>query len=295
MGTLQVVFNWHILAPKKNGSLPKVMRESMGEESDSAFAKRVISEFPGSAPIVVINDEAHHCHRDTAEIGRSKEEKGEEEKENEEATIWIQGLDKIHKARGIITAYDLSATPFVPKGRTSNTGFKLFNWIISDFGLHDAIESGLVKTPTIAVKDSSYPSDQVVDRSKLFHIYYEDGIKENLNQKCESNIDLPDLVRTAFKILSTDWLGIKENWGKHIPPSMIVICNNTYTSKRIEFSILNSNLGVSQIAERENIIRVDSTAEDIEDNILREKFNTVGKPGKPGGKYSLCCWCKYAI
>lgn len=275
-------FNWHVLAPKKNSSLPKVMRELMGDESENAFTKRILSEFPGDTSIVVINDEAHHCHRDTAEIGKSKEEKDQEEEENEEATIWIQGLDKIHKARGIITAYDLSATPFIPKGRTSNTGFKLFNWIISDFGLHDAIESGLVKTPTIAVKDSSYSSDQVLDRSKLFHIYYEEGIKENLNQKCESNVDLPDLVRTAFKILSTDWLSIKKDWGKKVPPSMIVICNNTYTSKRIEFSILNSNLGVSEIAERDNIIRVDSTAEDIEDDILREKFNTVGKPGKSG-------------
>ena len=134
-----------------------------------------------------------------------------------------------------------------------------------------------LKTPTIAVKDSSYSSDQVLDRSKLFHIYYEEGIKEDLNQKCEPNVDLPDLVRTAFKILSTDWLSIKKDWGKNVPPSMIVICNNTYTSKRIEFSILNSNLGISELSERENILRIDSTADNIEDTTLREKFNTVGK------------------
>lgn len=278
-----VTLNWHALAPKKKESLPKVMRETMGEESDNAFTKRVLSEFPGDTPIIVINDEAHHCHRHTAEIGRSKEEKDLEEKENEEATIWVQGLDKIHKARGIITAYDLSATPFVPKGRTSNTGFELFEWIVSDFGLHDAIESGLVKTPTIAVRDSSYGSDQVKgDRSKLFHIYYEEGVKENLNQKCEPNVDLPDLVRSAFKILSTDWLSTKNDWSKGVPPSMIVICNNTFTSKRIEYSILNSHLGVNEIAERERLLRVDSSADDIEDDNLREKFNTVGKQGKPG-------------
>jgi type III restriction enzyme len=278
-----VVLNWHALAPKKKESLPKVMRDMMGEESDSAFAKRVLSEFPGDTPIVVINDEAHHCHRHTAEIGKSKEEKDLEKKENEEATIWVQGLDKIHKARGIITTYDLSATPFVPKGRTSNTGFELFNWIISDFGLHDAIESGLVKTPTVAVRDSSYGSDQMQnDRSKLFHIYYEEGIKENLNQKCEPNVDLPDLVRSAFKILSTDWLATKNDWQKGVPPSMIVICNNTFTSQRIEYSILNSHLGVSEISEKEGVLRIDSTAEDIEDEVLREKFNTVGKKGKPG-------------
>jgi type III restriction enzyme len=281
-----LVLNWHALNPKNKDSLPKVMRESMGEESDSAFTKRVLSEFPGDTPIIVINDEAHHCHRHAAEIGKSKEDKDLEEKENEEATIWVQGLDKIHKARGIITAYDLSATPFVPKGRTSNTGFELFNWIISDFGLHDAIESGLVKTPTVAVRDSSYSSVQLKeDRSKFFHIYYEEGVKEDLNQKCEENVDLPDLVRNAFKILSSDWLSTKEEWSKwttSFTPSMIVICNNTFTSKRIEYSIHNNNLGVSEMAERDNVIRIDSTAEDIEDDILRKKFNTVGKKGKPG-------------
>ena len=120
-----LVLNWHTLNPKYKDSLPKVMQQSMGDESDSAFTKRVLSEFPGDTPIIVINDEAHHCHRHTAEIGKSREEIAEEEKENEEATIWVQGLDKINKARGIISAYDLSATPFVPKGRTSNTGFEL--------------------------------------------------------------------------------------------------------------------------------------------------------------------------
>ena len=278
-----VILNWQAIAPKKKETLPKVMREMMGEESDNAFTKRVLSEFPGDTPILVINDEAHHCHRHAAEIGKSKEDKEQEKKENEEATIWVQGLDKIHKARGIITAYDMSATPFIPKGRTSNTGFELFNWIISDFGLHDAIESGLVKTPTIAVRDSSYSSEQVVgDKSKLFHIYYEEGIKEDLNKKCEPNVDLPDLVRSAFKILSTDWLATKNDWQKGVPPSMIVICNNTFTSQRIEYSILKSHLGVSEIAEKEKVLRVDSTAEDIEDDTLREKFNTVGKKGQPG-------------
>ncbi len=92
----------------------------MGEESDNALTRRVLSELPGDTPILVINDEAHHCHRHTAEIGKSKEDRELEKKENEEATIWIQGLDKIHKARGIITAYDMSATPFIPKGRTSS-------------------------------------------------------------------------------------------------------------------------------------------------------------------------------
>ena len=70
----------------------------------------------------------------------------------EEATKWIGGLDRIHRARGILACHDFSATPFVPSGKQSSEE-ALFDWIVSDFGLNDAIESGLVKTPRVVVRD----------------------------------------------------------------------------------------------------------------------------------------------
>ena len=36
-----------------------------------------------------------------------------------EATKWIGGLDRIHRARGILTCFDLTATPFAPTGKKS--------------------------------------------------------------------------------------------------------------------------------------------------------------------------------
>ena len=48
----------------------------------------------------------------------------------------------------IKAVYDLSATPFAPTGRT-NTEAGLFGWVVSDFGLNDSIEAGLVKTPRV--------------------------------------------------------------------------------------------------------------------------------------------------
>ncbi len=59
----------------------------------------------------------------------------------EEATVWIGGLDRLQQIRGILTCYDFSATPFTPSGKKS-TEEALFGWIVSDFGLNDAIESG---------------------------------------------------------------------------------------------------------------------------------------------------------
>ena len=63
-----------------------------------------------------------------------------------EATVWIDGLDRIQKLRGINFCLDLSATPYF-LGRVGQDTNRPFPWVVSDFGLIDAIESGLVKIP----------------------------------------------------------------------------------------------------------------------------------------------------
>ena len=49
---------------------------------------------------------------------------------------------------------DLSATPFYIKGSGHPEG-RPFPWIVSDFGLVDAIESGIVKIPRLPVLDTT--------------------------------------------------------------------------------------------------------------------------------------------
>jgi type III restriction enzyme len=83
--------------------------------------------------------------------------------EKEEATKWVGGLDRIHRARGIVSCCDFSATPFVPSGKKSSEE-ALFQWIVSDFGLNDAIESGLVKTPRVVVRDDSIVTAEMKSR-----------------------------------------------------------------------------------------------------------------------------------
>jgi type III restriction enzyme len=46
----------------------------------------------------------------------------------------------------------LSATPFYIQGSGNEVG-KPFPWIVCDFGLLDAIESGLVKIPQLPSRD----------------------------------------------------------------------------------------------------------------------------------------------
>ena len=84
----------------------------------------------------------------------SKKAAAEQGIDLDEATRWIEGLDRIHKTRRIQRCFDLSATPFAPTGKKS-TDTALFDWIVSDFGLNDAIEAGLVKTPRVVVRDDA--------------------------------------------------------------------------------------------------------------------------------------------
>ena len=218
------VMNWHALAPIGENYGPKVVKK--GPESDEAFVRRVLPDFGNAKNILIINDEAHHCHRPT-------EDEDEDEDEQEKATIWVSGIDRIHRARGVIKSFDLTATPFNPTGSNSHSE-QLFAWIVSDFSLNDAIESGLVKTPKVAVRDDAAIGADF--KSKLFHIYPE--VKDDLNRRKKPQEGLPDLVRNAVNILGGDWLKDKEKWEKEnqdTPPVMIMICNRTETAARLEY------------------------------------------------------------
>jgi type III restriction enzyme len=66
----------------------------------------------------------------------------------EEARVWLTGLQAVQEKLGIRAVFDLSATPFFLKGSGYREG-TLFPWVVSDFGLMDAIESGIVKIPRV--------------------------------------------------------------------------------------------------------------------------------------------------
>lgn len=282
-----MVTNWHTLAPINENAGPKVIKK--GPESPEAFVRRVLPDFGNAEDILIINDEAHHCHR--------PDDEDEDEETKEEATIWVSGIDRIHSARGVLKCFDLTATPFKPTGK-NNKGEMLFSWIVCDFGLNDAIESGLVKTPKVAVRDDSMNGSDI--KSKLFHIY--PAVSEDLNRRAEPTEGLPDLVRNAVNILGGDWLKEKESWEKQTPPRetppvMIMICNRTETAARLEYSFVNGYFVVDELGNKDKLLRIDQDALDKleadegeklsgskKEMVLqeRERFNTVGKIGKAG-------------
>jgi len=178
--------------------------DKRGVKSDEAYVREVLEEMSNSKNILIINDEAHHAWRVLAE----SKIKGLNKAVIDEATKWIGGLDRIHKARGIQNCFDFSATPFTTTGKKSSEE-ALFGWIVSDFGLNDAIESRLVKTPRVVVRDDALP-DAKTYKSKLYHIY--DHVQEDLTQKLQEQVPLPDLVNNAYYLLGKDWLETFESW-----------------------------------------------------------------------------------
>ena len=76
-------------------------------------------------------------------------------KQNTEAArLWFNGLRAINEKLGVKAVYDLSATPFFLSGSGYREG-TLFPWVVSDFGLVEAIESGIVKIPRVPVDDNA--------------------------------------------------------------------------------------------------------------------------------------------
>ena len=105
---------------------------------------------PNGATMLIRQDEPDEEELELDEFGN------EEDADDffQEATVWVDGLDKVQKLRGINCCLDLSATPYF-LGRVGQDTNKPFPWVVSDFSLIEAIESGLVKVPQLAVRDTT--------------------------------------------------------------------------------------------------------------------------------------------
>ncbi|MEK9195512.1 MAG: DEAD/DEAH box helicase family protein, partial [Patescibacteria group bacterium] len=309
------IINWHVLAWDSEEKLSKKKSvDKRGAKSDEAYVREVLGDMANATNLIVINDEAHHAWRIPAE----SKIKGVKKEDIEESTVWVGGLDRIHRARGIIRCFDLSATPFAPSGKKA-TEEALFSWIVSDFGLNDAIESGLVKTPRVVIRDDGNVDNNL--RSRLYHIYMDETVIDDITQKAEDSAPLPDLIKNAYLLLGKDWQATKDDWkksGHKIPPVMITVANTTYTSARIKTSFDNDSFllsvaGLGDLCNPQRTLQIDSSilekaeaeteevdiavegSDDENDEpkeqkltkkqqaeLLRRTVDTVGRVGEPG-------------
>ncbi len=243
------------------------------KEDYSVMLSRILEKGVKGKRIIIINDEAHHCYlpKDIKEK-LNADEKSEMKSENENARVWYEGLRQM-KLLGykIQHVYDLSATPYYLKG-SGYKEYSLYPWVVSDFGLVDAIESGLVKIPFLPAYDNTTD----LEEPKLRNIYEfvkdklpKRGMKAQKKKDKEEKVDpqntiaaqapnLPTLLNTALEQFVKDYedyyKGLRESFEAmgslySAPPVMIVVCNNTTVSYEVYRDIAGYQDGVDNEGE----------------------------------------------
>jgi len=336
------ITNWHVLEPKELNSVgdtsARVVQRGIPKnilttrviddkkvkavdthyyESDTALIYRVLGRQIGNKRnVLVFNDEAHHAYR----IKPDEDEKAKQlelidnnndelqDYEQKEATVWIEGLDKIHKHCGINFCVDLTATPYYIN-QTGNEAGRPFPWVISDYGLVDAIESGIVKIPQLPVRDSTGQ-----DIPAYFHVWkwiIETKLTPAEKGGRRGQISPKAVLKYAqmpINQLAGLWLDTYKEWSKEpllhpTPPVFVVVCRDTRLAREMYNWIAKGESDEAPPLQeflnkdgKEYTIRIDSkVVEEIasgeiegtkstESQRLRFILTTIGKTSWPNNK-----------
>jgi type III restriction enzyme len=246
------IVNYHAFLPRDAKEIQgvasntrKLLRAGRPEVADAfretpeMVAARLLRAFGSSkGEIVVLNDEAHHCYQDKLLEDSGEKADKEEQERNREARVWFRGLCDLRRQAGIKAVYDMSATPYYLKGSGYNEGF-IFPWVVSDFSLMDAIESGIVKIPRIPVDDDAAGSE-------LVYLDLWDHIQPPLPRRRLKDPDLgpqgwvmPETLEGALRSLYRSYEQNNARYEEELaalgepPPVFIVVCPNTVVSKLV--------------------------------------------------------------
>lgn len=271
-----LVTNWHLFnessETEKVGSIPVVQ---LGPESEEAYVKNRLRDLvDDDEALMVLNDEGHHAYR-PAPVAEDTKLSSEAKADREEATVWVTGIDKVNAACGVAFCVDLSATPFYIAGSGYQEGSP-FPWIVSDFSLVDAIESGITKIPRLPAMDNTGRPDP-----KYFWLWQH--ITKNLKpgDKLSGGRPKPEAVfreaQDALVTLASEWkerfeqLEAAAPGQERMPPVMIVVCDNTDIAEEFHRRISGEELVA---------IEVEDDDEDADDDAPKRK-----KKAKPQKRY----------
>jgi type III restriction enzyme len=212
-------------------------------ETPDQMVRRVCRELGVKKNIIVLNDEAHHCYRRKPDAETEKltgDDRIEAKSREEEARIWISGIEAVKAKIGVKAIYDLSATPFFLRGSGYSEG-TLFPWVVSDFSLIDAIEAGIVKVPRVPVSDDSMTGDQPTYRDLWLRIRDHLPKKGRKTEAIDGEPKLPLELQGALLSLYSNYEKYYRLWEQNdqahargiTPPVFIVVCNNTNVSKMV--------------------------------------------------------------
>ena len=311
------VINYHQMQPKDaeptstkqqqlidGGANPTTPEEmETRKETPKDVIDRIADGKSQHGPILVINDEGHHCHR------------GDPDKKNAlpQNTQWFEGIRQIRDAGMLRYVVDMSATPIF----LAQSNPRPFDWIVSDYSLIDAIEAGLTKIPRVPT------STNRSNESELRDIFSRTDSKQAADFRPDvtgNNV----LLKEALGSLYRDYEKTVENW-KNRPeqPVMAIVMNSVKNANAMFRHVaggavtpLLSNYegqGKDEIRDDPKTIIVHSKMEDGEaatgetgryirelaevfrrnqkygfsdsdrpEEIIRRVMNTIGRPGLPG-------------
>jgi type III restriction enzyme len=244
-----VITNFHAFLLHEKGAAGKLTKHILARGEQTPFTetpdqmvRRVCRDLGNKGNVLVINDEAHHCYRRKPDDSESLagDERREADRRNEEARVWISGLEAVKAKLGIRALYDLSATPFFLRGSGYSEG-TLFPWVVSDFSLIDAIESGIVKVPRVPVADDSMVHDLPTYRNIWVLIRDHLPKKGRRTERLGGEPKLPRELEGALHSLYSNYERYYYQWEANAearargqtPPVFIVVCNNTNVSKLV--------------------------------------------------------------
>lgn len=224
-------------------------------EDMSLVLKRVLGHFKLGRRLLVLNDEAHHCYLPKAKGKNSEDENSEDE--NQRAAVWYSGLRECATRFQLRVVYDLSATPYYLSG-SGYPAYSLFPWMVSDFGLVEAIEAGLVKIPFLPVDDNTQSIGEPILRNLYDHCKDDlpkkgqrkkrkDAKKEASDSgKATPTVESPPHLPQTLRLALDQFYSHYENYDRGLreqgersrdllsePPVFIVVCNNTTVSKEV--------------------------------------------------------------
>jgi type III restriction enzyme len=245
-----IITNFHAFGLHEKIAAGKLTKSILAEggtnpftETPDQMVRRVCRDLGTKKNVIVINDEAHHCYRrkpDGEDVKLIGEERLEAQRRDEEARVWISGLEAVKAKLGAKVIYDLSATPFFLRGSGYAEG-TLFPWVVSDFSLIDAIEAGIVKVPRVPVADDSMVDEQPTYRDLWVRIREDLPKKGRKTEAVAGEPKLPLELQGALHSLYSNYEKYYRLWEQNsearargiTPPVFIVVCNNTNVSKLV--------------------------------------------------------------
>lgn len=237
------------------------------QQDPNAVVQRFLNNW---RDVIIVNDEAHHAY------GEKRTKKGEEP----EFLRWSKILTRVSKATRVPLVIDMSATPWYGSGANKPEG-SLYEWLICDFSVYDAFESGLVKIVRLPDPD---------EKGNIYIDLWKDV------KGARTEIEYLSACKGAIATIYSAWKDDYQEWTQEFDfaqrgpgPVLLVVADNKERAKWLFDHLTKSYDFLRNPGDDDpttwSTIQIDSGVFDADkgkEAKLREIVSTVGRKGFPG-------------